>query len=111
MNPIALYITASNREEAMLICRDLLQEHLIGCANITDGASSLYWWQGEIEQSHEAVIIAKSAAHLMPAITQKVKSLHSYSCPCVIAMPIVEGNPEFLQWLESQLASAQTPTH
>jgi periplasmic divalent cation tolerance protein len=103
MTPVSVYITASTREEAISLARELLSEKLIACANIIDNATSLYWWQGEIEHITESLIIAKSYSYHMPAITKKVKELHSYECPCVVATSIADGNVEYIKWLRNQL--------
>lgn len=105
MTPVSVYITAPSRDEAISLARCLLSERLIACANILDNATSLYWWQGEIEHATESVIIAKSTASHVQAITQKVKEQHSYDCPCVVATPIADGNPDYIKWLSSQLAT------
>jgi periplasmic divalent cation tolerance protein len=102
MEPLLLYITASNREEAILLSHDLLSHRLIACANIFDHATSLYWWQGEIEQHNEAVIIAKTMSKHLGQINERVKSLHSYSCPCVVTVPITGGSPEFMEWIRKE---------
>ena len=104
MTPVSLYITASNREEAISLSRELLAARLIACANLVDGATSLYWWQGEIEHESESLIIAKSVDSHLEAITARVKELHSYDCPCVVATPITGGNPDYIKWLQEQVA-------
>ena len=103
MEPVLLYITASNREEAISIARELVNERLVACANIVDHATSLYWWQGEIEHDTEALIVAKSLTSHVERVTAKVKKLHSYSCPCVVALPISGGNPEYIEWLKGEV--------
>ena len=103
MDPVLLYITASSREEAISLSRELLNERLIACANIVDHVLSLYWWQGEIEHNPEAVIVAKTLASHVERVTAKVKELHSYDCPCVVVVPIVGGNPEYIAWLRAEV--------
>jgi periplasmic divalent cation tolerance protein len=103
MTPVLLYITASNREEAISLARELLGHRLIACANIVDQATSLYWWQGAIEHTSEALIIAKSFSFHVRAITDKVKELHTYDCPCVVATPIADGNTDYIKWLREQI--------
>lgn len=104
MTPCLLYITTSNREEAISIARELLEGRIIACANILDNATSLYWWQGEIEHTAETVIVAKSVMQLVPVATKKIKELHSYECPCIVALPIEHGNHDFLDWLKGEVA-------
>ncbi len=98
-----LYITVPNREEAISLSRELLGEKLIACANIVDHALSLYWWQGEIEQHSEVLIVAKTLASHVERVTERVKKLHSYSCPCVVALPIAGGNPDYIEWLHGEV--------
>lgn len=106
MTPVSLYITASTREEAISLAHELLSEKLIACANIIDNATSLYWWQGEIEHAKESILICKTSAAHVQMITEKVKALHSYECPCVVAHPIEGGNADYINWLGQQLKEA-----
>lgn len=100
-----LYITVANKEEAMELARRLVTEKKVACANVLTGASSVYWWEGKIEESEEVVLIAKTTAKLVNDAISRVKQLHSYSCPCVVALPIIEGNAEFLEWIGASVAT------
>ncbi len=64
--------------------------------------TSLYWWEGAIEEGHEAVLIAKTTRDRLDALTAKVKALHEYSVPCVVALPVTGGNPAFLEWIGAE---------
>ncbi len=99
-----LYITVGSAGEAASIARDLLDDRLIACANIIDGARSLYWWEGKVEQESEAVMIAKTREDLVEKVIERVRELHSYDCPCIVALPIVDGNPAFLDWIDEETA-------
>lgn len=99
---VLVYLTAPNRDAALIIARALLEERLIACANVMDGATSLYWWEGKIEEAREAVMIAKTTSQNISEVISKVKELHDYSCPCIVALPIEAGNPDFLQWIKSE---------
>ena len=94
-----VYVTASSRDEARAIGRALVEERLVACVNILDGMSSMYWWQGEIQDDQEAVLIAKTTATRMPQVIERVQALHSYDVPCVVGLPILEGNPDYLSWI------------
>lgn len=94
-----VYMTASSREEAKKIGRALVEERLAACANVIDGMESVYWWQGKLTEDREAVLIAKTRAELVPALTERVRALHSYTVPCVVALPILDGNSDYLAWL------------
>ncbi|HEU5046376.1 MAG TPA: divalent-cation tolerance protein CutA [Rickettsiales bacterium] len=97
-----IYITAPNREEAILLSRELLGKKLAACANIIDHVTSLYHWNAEIEQNNEVVIVLKTFAEHMDSIIETVKSMHSYACPAIVAVPLSGGNPDYLQWMQEQ---------
>lgn len=101
-----VYVTAASPEEARKIGRALVEERLAACVNILDKMSSLYWWEGKIDEGREAVLIAKTRSDLVAAVTDRVKALHSYTCPCVVSLPITQGNPDFLAWIERETRPA-----
>ena len=94
-----VYITAANAEQALAIGRVLVEERLAACINVLPGMSAIYRWQGVVEEAREAVLIAKTRADRVAALTARVRALHSYDLPCVIALPIVDGDAEYLGWL------------
>jgi periplasmic divalent cation tolerance protein len=96
------YVTAGSREEAVAIGRALVEERLVACANVLDGMTSIYWWQDQIEEADEAVLIVKTRAELVDAVVARVEELHSYDCPCVVALPVGGGHPAYLQWIADQ---------
>lgn len=102
MDTCLVYITASGPEEARRIGRALVAARLAACANVYSAISSIYWWEGEVQEDTEAVLIAKTRKELVPALSNKVRDLHSYDCPCVVALPLVDGNPDFLDWIETE---------
>ncbi len=97
-----VYITAADEDEAHRIGRALVELRLAACANIIGGVNSIYWWEGEIHQDSEAILIAKTRESAVPTLVEKVRSMHSYDCPCIISLPILEGNPDYLKWIESE---------
>ena len=97
-----VYVTTKDKDEARRIGRALVESRLAACVNIIDGVNSIYWWEGEVQDETEAVLIAKTKEALAPELIEKVKALHSYSCPCVVSLPIQDGNPDFLSWIESE---------
>jgi periplasmic divalent cation tolerance protein len=99
MEASLLYITTQNNAEAKAIGTALLEERLIACITIVDNIQSMYWWNGSITSDTEAMCIAKTKTSLVPEVITKVKTIHSYTCPCVVALPIIDGNPEFLAWI------------
>lgn len=99
-----LYSTFARSEEALSVAKTLLEKRLIACANIQENVVSLYRWQGAVMRENEVTLIAKtSKVKLQPAMDE-VKKLHSYELPCIVAYPIAEGYPPFLQWIKNETA-------
>ncbi len=97
------YITCNDVAEAERIGRALVGERLAACVNLLPGLRSMFWWQGKIEETPEIIMIAKTKTANMGAVVERVKSLHRYSTPCVVFLPVVGGNPPFLDWLRSEM--------
>ncbi len=96
---VLLYLTASSREEALALGRALVEKKLAACINVWDGMESLYWWEGKIDSSREAVLIVKTTAPHVESAIRVVKAMHSYSVPCVLELKVSGGNPDYLKWL------------
>ena len=94
-----VYMTARDKKEARKIGKALVEERLAACVNIIDKMNSIYWWKGKMEKAKEAVLIAKTKKALVPRLIKRVKSLHSYTCPCIVSLPILDGNKEYLRWI------------
>lgn len=96
---IVVLVTASSKEEARKISWRLLEEKLAACVNIIDGLESHFWWQGKIDSAKEVLLMIKTKKELFNTLAKKVKSLHSYTVPEIIALPIVTGSTEYLNWI------------
>ncbi len=99
-----VYMTVGSFEEAKSIGQILVGQNLAACVNLLENMTSIYNWEDKIEESQEVIMIAKTRKTLMPKLVEKVNSLHSYDCPCILELPIQGGNQEFLSWIESQTA-------
>lgn len=97
-----VYITAGSMEEAEIIGRNLVSRRLAACVNIINNMKSIYQWEGKVETADEVVLIAKSKEALVGEITESVKSLHSYKCPCIVSLQVENGNPDFLNWVRNE---------
>lgn len=102
MTQMLVYITTSSRVEASAIGRAMVDERLAACANVLGDITSFYWWEGAVQEDGEVSLILKTQDHLVDRLTQRVKELHSYDCPCVVAIPIAAGNPDFLDWIVNE---------
>ena len=102
MSGVLVYITCKDKAEAEKVGQALVEAKLAACVNIIDGMQSMFWWEGAAQKESETVLLAKTKVGLVQKLTDKVKSVHSYDCPCVVAVPIIDGNPEFLQWIQEE---------
>lgn len=99
-------ITTASREEAEGIARLLLDQREVACVNIVPGVHSLFWWQGKLDSAQESLLIAKTGMSLVPRVVDLVKGAHSYSVPEVIALPILAGNNDYLEWIDRETHKA-----
>ena len=97
---VACFVTAGSREEAARIGDALVRERLAACANVVGPVASMYWWKGKVERDREVLLILKTRKDLVKRLASRVRELHSYKVPEVIAIPIVGGNPAYLEWID-----------
>jgi periplasmic divalent cation tolerance protein len=102
-----VYMTAGSTDEARSIGRELVRLRLAACINIFENMNSLFMWEGDIQDEREVVMVAKTSNERVPELVEKVKSLHSYSCPCIICLPIQGGNKDFLNWIAEETGKAR----
>lgn len=101
-----VYVTAADEAEARRIGRALVEENLAACVNVLPGHTAIYRWQGAIEEGPEAAFVAKTTAARFEALRARIRALHSYSLPAIVALPAAAGDVEFLDWVRAQAASA-----
>jgi periplasmic divalent cation tolerance protein len=97
-----VYVTIGDRDAALYLGRALVEAKLAAAANIIDGVHSIYRWQGVVEEAAETVLVLKTRRAHLDALTQKITDSHDYDCPCVVALPIVGGNPDYLRWITAE---------
>lgn len=96
---ILVMVTCGNSAEAEAIATSLLEEKLVACVNIAGRIRSLFHWQGAIARESESLLLMKTRRECFDDLSRRVKELHSYEVPEVIAMPIMVGNPDYLAWI------------
>ena len=96
---IAVFVTCGSEEEALNISRALVEEQLAACVNLISLVRSIYRWEGKIWDEKEWLLIIKAQRKRFDELEKKVKSLHSYSVPEIIALPIIAGSSSYLDWL------------
>jgi len=97
---IVVLITAETQGQAREIADDLLEKKLAACINMVPRVQSKFWWRGKIDSANESLLIIKTRAALLDKVIASVKRKHSYTVPEIIAMPIVGGNTDYLDWID-----------
>jgi len=100
MDHVIVYMTAKGTDEAKRIADALVTEKLAACVNILATMDSVYIWKGEKACEKEVPFLAKTKKTLVPELIKRVKELHSYDTPCIVVLPILGGNPDYLKWLD-----------
>lgn len=96
---IVVFVTAP-ADEAPEMAKTLVEERLVACVNIVPGLRSIYWWQGKVEDEPEVLCIMKTQSHMFEALRDRVRELHSYEVEEIVALPILAGNPPYLDWIK-----------
>lgn len=104
---IVVFSTCGSEEEAVRVARALVEAQLAACVNILPQIRSIYRWQGAIEDGAEWLLIIKTKRELFPALTAKLRAVHSYEVPEAIALSVVDGLPDYLAWIDRE--SLQSP--
>jgi periplasmic divalent cation tolerance protein len=100
---IIVLVTTPNSDEANLIANALVADGLAACVNIIPAIESVYRWEGKVTRDHEALMIVKSMTDRYVELERRVKELHSYSTPEVIALKIERGSEEYFKWLRDSV--------
>lgn len=98
-NIVVVLITTHDLTEAQRIAGLLLNERVAACVNIVPAVQSSFWWQGKIDSADESLLVVKTRETLLDELTEIVKKNHSYDVPEIIALPIIGGNEDYLNWI------------
>ncbi len=99
---IVVFVTTKDEYEANAIAQKLLADHLVACVNIIPKIKSIFSWQGKVDQAEESLLILKSQQKFFSDLVKAVKAVHSYDCPEIIALPIIEGSEDYLKWIKTE---------
>ena len=102
---IVVLVTVGSDKEAQKISKALVEAKLVACVNAVPSIQSIFRWQGKMCEDSEILLIAKSVKDKLPGIIKKVKELHSYDVPEIIALPIIGGSEDYLNWLVEETNS------
>ena len=104
---VTVYITVKNKGEAQKIAETLVRERLAACANILGHISSVYWWDGDVQNGAEVALILKTRKTLFEKLQIRAAELHSYDCPCITAWDITDGHKPYLDWISKETESME----
>ena len=102
---IVVLVTVGSEQEAETIATTLLEERLAACVNVTSPVRSLYRWEGRIEDDREWQLVIKTQARLFEALAARVRTLHSYDLPEIIALPVLAGTTDYVDWIQNETES------
>lgn len=99
---VIVLVTAGNQQEAELIGRALVEKKLAACCNIIGPITSIFYWEGRLCEEEELLLVIKSVKERFDQIVTTVKQVHSYTTPEIIALPIVAGATDYLNWVAAE---------
>jgi periplasmic divalent cation tolerance protein len=100
-----VFCTCSDVAEANRLARALVEERLAACVNVLPGLTSIYRWQDKVEAASEHLLFVKTTWERLPAVENRIRELHSYELPEVIAVPITAGSERYLEWIQEQVST------
>ena len=103
MNFFLTYITTKNEEEALKLANLAVQKNLAACGNIFPKMKSIYKWQNKLQNDKETLLILKTNSNKYPLLEKLILEKHSYEVPCILKIPISDGNKEYLKWIDRNL--------
>lgn len=96
---LVVLVTAPSTEEGHTIARSLVAEHLAACVNVVPGVRSVFFWEGQLQEEAEALLVVKTRRERYEALQRRILELHAYSVPEVLALPVAAGSPAYLAWV------------
>ena len=104
--PVLVLSTVARREDAERVASALVGEGLAACVNVVPGLVSTYRWKGEVARDEELLLLIKTTGERYPALAERLRALHPYEVPEMVALPIAEGHRPYLEWLASSVQPA-----
>lgn len=102
-------VTVPDRKTAEALAEGLVGAKLAACVNVIPGLTSVYWWEGKVDKAEELLLVAKTRSGLVPELAEYVRKNHPYAVPETISLPILDGNPAYLDWLGANTLFAKPP--
>jgi len=100
---VVIFITTGTDVEAQQVAKALLKNRDAACVNIVPKINSFFWWNSKLDSAQESLLVVKSKASLVSEVVRLLKEVHSYETPEIIALPIIGGNPDYLDWIDKEV--------
>ena len=100
---VMVLTTAGSDEQAEQLARELVERRLAACVNIVNDLCSVYRWKGEVQREAEKLLLIKTSRAQFPKLREALRELHSYELPEILMLPVLDGDPDYLKWLDDQL--------
>ncbi len=100
---LIILTTACSKKEALLLTNKLLTKKLCACVNITGSVESHYWWKKKVNKAKEWMLFIKTESKLFGKVKKEIKQHHSYDVPEIIALPVIRGSKNYLDWISSSI--------
>lgn len=99
-----VYVTYPTLEGAQRTAKRVLEQHMAACVNVFMAMQTMYWWEGKLEVSNEAVALYKTTESRLDALEAEIRASHPYKCPCIINWPLSGGNADYIEWVRAESA-------
>lgn len=103
---LVVLCTLPDRDQAMRLARALVEEGLAACVNLVPGLTSVYRWQGSVQEDAEVLLLVKTSQAVYTRLEQRIRALHPYELPEIIAVPLQTGQADYLKWIQENLTTA-----
>jgi len=104
---MVVLVTAPSMDAGRSIAQTVLEEHLAACVSLQSEVESHYWWEGKLESARETMLVIKTSQDQYPALEERIRCLHEYSVPEILALPVTAGNPAYLAWVAQETRPRQ----
>jgi periplasmic divalent cation tolerance protein len=111
MDPLVVLVTTSGGDEASRLAHALVEERLAACVSVIPGIQSVYRWQGQVERAAEWLLVIKTVRARLAEVVARVRSLHTYTVPEILALPVAGGSEPYLSWLVAQVDPESSVPH
>ncbi|UVT16402.1 MAG: divalent-cation tolerance protein CutA [Nitrospira sp.] len=101
-NVVVVMVTTPSQDEAIKIADQLVKSHLAACASTIPMVRSIYWWEGKIVNDQEALLLIKTTSDKFTSLQETILKMHSYKVPEIIALPVTQGLPPYLEWVHRE---------